>query len=162
MPAATTRFRMLMTVVATLGAIACGEDDAPSTGGGGASASGGASGSGAASASGGRANPSGGASTTGGAPSTGGAAVDYCSQASDCGWGEIDHEILAPADCICLLGCPYLPLNRETIARRQDQYDELCDPMVDGSGNPCPVDECVMPPEPTCEDNACGPLDPWG
>ncbi|MBN2192516.1 MAG: hypothetical protein JW751_06835 [Polyangiaceae bacterium] len=149
MPASTTRFRVLMTAVAMLGAIACSENDEPSTGSGGASNTGGAS-------------SSGGASTTGGATGTGGTAVDYCTQPSDCGWGEIDHEILAPTDCICLLGCPHLPLSKQTITRRQHQYEALCDPMVDGNGEPCPIDECAMPPEPTCQDDTCGPIDPWG
>lgn len=161
MPASTTRFRVLMTVVAMVGAVACSEDDDPSTGSGGAGTTGGTTSTGGAGTTGG-ARTTGGATSTGGASTTGGAAVDHCTQPSDCGWGEIDHEILAPADCICLFGCPYLPLSKETITRRQDQYEDLCDPMVDGSGNPCPIDECAMPPEPTCEGNVCGPIDPWG
>src|SRR6185503_5740778 len=35
-------------------------------------------------------------------------APSQCQTANDCAWGEIDHEILSRADCICLFGCPYI------------------------------------------------------
>jgi len=74
---------------------------------------------------------------------------------SDCGVGEIAREILSRADCMCLFGCPHLPLSRETIARRQSQYDALCDPRTDGRGNPCPIDDCARPPNPVCSAGQC-------
>ncbi len=110
---------------------------------------------------------SGGSSETGGSENQGSGGsqpVDAtsCQTATDCGWGEIDHEILESTDCICLLGCPYLPLSQDAIDRRLEQYQNLCNPQVDGAGNPCPIDECMMPPDPTCVDNVCGPVDPFG
>jgi hypothetical protein len=84
-----------------------------------------------------------------------------CTVATDCGWGEIDHEILSRSDCICLLGCPSLPLNKKTVERRLTQYQKLCDPEHDAEGNPCGIDDCVAPPEPTCVDSTCGPSDPF-
>ena len=128
-------------------------------------ASGGSAGA-AGTAAGGSTTAAGGSGQTGGGENQGGGgnSVDAtsCEAASDCGWGEIDHEILDSADCICLLGCPYLPLNQATIDRRLGQYQTHCDPQVDGNGNPCPIDECMLPPDPTCADNVCGPLDPFG
>jgi len=62
---------------------------------------------------------------------------ESCSVSSDCVFGEIDHEIRRGTDCLCLYGCPYLPLNRASIERRQSQYDELCNPGEDGNGNSC-------------------------
>ena len=111
----------------------------------------------------GAASPVGGA-TIGGNNGFGGFVGDVtgCVEASDCGWGEIDHEILQATDCICLFGCPYLPLNQQTVARRLQQYQNLCNPQVDGRGNPCPVDECMQPPPATCVDGMCGPIDPFG
>ena len=78
-----------------------------------------------------------------------------CETPSDCAWGEIDHEILVFEDCICLFGCPYLALNRQTVERRLAQYTAICDPYTDGQGNPCPIDDCMPPPELECVDNEC-------
>jgi hypothetical protein len=75
--------------------------------------------------------------------------------ASDCGYGEFAHDILSPSDCPCSFGCPFLPLLETTIQRRQAQYDALCNPRHDGQGNPCGVDDCVVPPPVTCRDGAC-------
>lgn len=80
---------------------------------------------------------------------------DACKTAADCGWGEINAEITKAEDCICLMGCAFLPLSKDTIARRQAQYDALCTPNKDGKGNPCPVDDCVGPPPIDCIDNRC-------
>lgn len=114
--------------------------------------------------SGGEPPAAGGESATGGAAGAAGAGGSdtACSSADECGWGEIDHEILDEADCPCLYGCPYLPLRQETVDRRIDQYEELCTPGVDGGGRPCGIDDCALPPEPTCVDNTCGPEDPFG
>jgi hypothetical protein len=57
---------------------------------------------------------------------------------------------------------PHLPLNKETVERRLAQYENLCDPEHDGNGDPCPIDDCMAPPEPTCVEATCGPSDPWG
>jgi hypothetical protein len=78
-----------------------------------------------------------------------------CATSSDCGLGEIDHEILSRADCKCLFGCAFLPLSQTTIARRQAQYDALCDPTRDATGNPCPIDDCAVPPVPVCVGGQC-------
>ena len=95
------------------------------------------------------------------------ASLDECSQAcgggdltacqvdADCGWGEIDHEILKASDCTCLYGCPYLVLNQSTINRRQQQYDNLCDPSTDGNGQPCGIDDCIQPPLLRCVGGQC-------
>lgn len=120
-----------------------------------AGAGGSTPGSGGAGGSGGEA--SGGTAGAGGEPSE-----TYCEQPSDCTWGEISHEILEPGDCVCLYGCAFLPLNKETVMRRNEQYQEHCSPSVDGQGNPCGIDDCILPPEPTCENNTCGPEDPFG
>jgi len=78
-----------------------------------------------------------------------------CTTADECGWGEIDHEILSAADCICLYGCPGYPLNRTTIERRRAQYEALCDPKVDGQGHPCGIDDCIEPPPIACVGGQC-------
>jgi len=78
-----------------------------------------------------------------------------CTVASDCTWGEIDHEILSRADCICLLGCPHLEQNTATAARRMAQYQALCTPGRDANGNPCPVDDCVYLPALGCVGGFC-------
>ena len=91
-----------------------------------------------------------------GAGGTGGdSAQSGCVQDSDCGIGEIDHEILSKRDCMCLFGCAYLPQTTAVIARRAAQYQSLCNPGVDGSGSPCPVDECIPPPQVVCINHAC-------
>ena len=78
-----------------------------------------------------------------------------CTQASDCAWGEIGHEILAAADCICLYGCPYLAMNQTTAQRRRAEYDALCNPRISGNGQPCGIDDCAMPPAIECVDGVC-------
>jgi hypothetical protein len=78
-----------------------------------------------------------------------------CDQTSDCEYGEIAHDIASKADCVCLFGCPYLPLNKQTIARRQSQYAASCSPLVDGHGQACPIDDCVQLPAPNCVDHLC-------
>ena len=106
-------------------------------------------------------DPGGTSSTTSGGTSSGTTTVtgsgpyDTCTAASDCAWGEIDHEILSPSDCPCILGCPYLPLSKTTVERRNAQYMALCKPNVDGHGNPCPVDDCVTPPALACSGGKC-------
>jgi hypothetical protein len=84
-----------------------------------------------------------------------------CDSDADCGWGEIGHEIETRFDCICLFGCPYIPLNTATIQRRLDQHSMLCEPSRDGQGNPCPIDDCIMPAPAMCIDGRCGG-DPFG
>jgi hypothetical protein len=78
-----------------------------------------------------------------------------CVTAADCAWGEIPHEILQPSDCICLFGCPYLPLSKTTVERRLKQHQALCDPSRDGKGQPCPVDDCITPPAIDCRAGVC-------
>jgi hypothetical protein len=94
----------------------------------------------------------GGSGTTAGA---GGAEVLSCTVADDCGWGEIRTEILGKTDCPCLYGCPFLEQNRTTIARRQAQYQALCDPHVNGQGQGCGIDDCVVPPQIDCISGMC-------
>jgi hypothetical protein len=79
-----------------------------------------------------------------------------CNTSEDCAWGEINHEILTAKDCVCLLGCPYLPLSKTTVDRRAAQYKALCTPNQDGNGNPCPVDDCAGPPAIACNNHVCG------
>jgi len=81
-----------------------------------------------------------------------------CVVPADCAWGEIDHEILARTDCICIFGCPSLPQSRATVERRQRQHLALCDPTRDGMGNPCPIDDCIGPPPLDCVGNVCVPV----
>lgn len=90
--------------------------------------------------------------TGGGTPSD----PDSCSMDSDCGFGEIDHEIRSKSDCPCLLGCPYIPQNKETLERRRAQYTALCEPRTDGQGMPCPIDDCVQMPDAVCVNGTCG------
>jgi hypothetical protein len=80
---------------------------------------------------------------------------DSCEVDADCGFGEIDHEVYRRADCPCLYGCPYLPLSSATIARRQRQYDMICDPRTNGAGEGCGIDDCNAPPEPACIAGRC-------
>lgn len=89
------------------------------------------------------------------APST--ASYTSCQTAADCQWGEIRREILARSDCMCLFGCPSTPLNRATVARRNAQYMSLCTPGRDGNGQPCPEDDCSIPPPLECRMGACVP-----
>jgi hypothetical protein len=78
-----------------------------------------------------------------------------CEGTNDCDWGEIDHEILSPADCICRYGCAWIPMNKTTNERREKQYAALCDPQHDGQGNPCGIDDCISPPPITCVNGQC-------
>jgi hypothetical protein len=78
-----------------------------------------------------------------------------CVVANDCAWGEIDHEILAATDCMCLFGCPYIPMNQTTATRRRAQYTALCNPRYDGAGKPCPIDDCAPPPPIACVAGTC-------
>jgi hypothetical protein len=130
-------------------------------GAGGGGASGGGVGGGAGGGIGGRA----GGGVGGAIAGTGGVVMTdaglpvgtvACTAASECTWGEIDHEILAKTDCMCLFGCPYIPMNQTTFTRRQLEYKNLCDSRYDGSGQLCPIDECARPPAIACVDNACG------
>jgi hypothetical protein len=115
--------------------------------------SGGSAGSGGAAATGGI-GVTGGATAAGG---TGGAAGSdsSCNIDIDCAWGEIGHEITKRADCLCLFGCPGLIQNTTTATRRQAQYAALCDPRTDGQGQPCPIDDCMMPPPLVCLNGQC-------
>ena len=56
---------------------------------------------------------------------------------------------------MCLFGCPYLPLSKTTVDRRNAQYKALCTPGKDGSGKTCPVDDCAPPKAITCVDHKC-------
>lgn len=96
---------------------------------------------------------SGGAAAGGSAGTAG--SDNACQQASDCAWGEISHEILTKADCMCLFGCPYLPQNRDTVERRRAQYNALCTPGRDGQGMPCPIDDCIDMPDLSCLNGIC-------
>jgi hypothetical protein len=78
-----------------------------------------------------------------------------CEAESDCAWGEIDHEILKKKDCVCLYGCPYIPLSKETVERRAEQHAKLCDPRADGNGDPCGIDDCATPGALACNAGAC-------
>jgi hypothetical protein len=78
-----------------------------------------------------------------------------CESDTDCGWGEIGHDIYSASDCMCLYGCPYIPLNRTTINRRLEQHSALCDPRRDGAGQNCGIDDCVMPPTAKCTEKRC-------
>lgn len=84
-----------------------------------------------------------------------GAPYNECKVDSDCGWGEIKHEILKKSDCVCLYGCPYLPLSASTVARRASQHQTLCDPRRDGKGEACGIDDCSAPPAIVCAQGVC-------
>jgi len=144
------RFLSITLVAGVAFAAGCSGDDTPAAG----------------TDAGGRADTGPGVDSGGGGVDSGGGGVDsggggtdsgtvMCAMPRDCVWGEIDHEILAATDCVCLFGCPSLIQTRETQMRRQMQYDELCTPGVDGMGNPCPVDDCIPPPPLDCVDGMC-------
>jgi hypothetical protein len=88
-------------------------------------------------------------------PDAGSVDTESCRVDTDCGFGEIDHEILRRADCPCLYGCPYLPLNTASIERRQSQYDALCEPSRNGMGQGCGIDDCASPPPAACVAGKC-------
>ena len=85
---------------------------------------------------------------------------DTCAAPTDCAWGEIDHEISSSSDCVCLFGCPHLPLSKATVDRRTAQYNAVCTPGTDGKGNPCPVDDCAAPPKLDCQAGKCAAASP--
>src|SRR5262249_52938028 len=58
-------------------------------------------------------------------------------------------------DCICLYGCGYLPQTKATAARRMAQYKALCNPLVNGNGAPCGIDDCALPGKVACGDGTC-------
>jgi hypothetical protein len=91
---------------------------------------------------------------TGGATGTGGA-TQACTRAADCTWTEIDVEIRSTRDCMCLFGCPSIVVNQATATRRQQQFEAFCSYGEDGQGNPCPIDECVIPPALECRAGQC-------
>jgi hypothetical protein len=84
-----------------------------------------------------------------------GAPYNECSVDSDCAWGEIKREILKKSDCMCLYGCPHIPLAQSTVSRRAAQHEALCDPRSDGNGDSCGIDDCATPPPIACQDGVC-------
>jgi hypothetical protein len=116
----------------------------------------------------GKANPSeatGGSSSAGGSTATGGTTAlggsgstgedRSCTQELDCTWTEISVEILKPADCMCLYGCPYVVVNKTTADRRAQQYAANCTSTHNGKGELCGIDDCMMPPSLFCLDGTC-------
>lgn len=86
----------------------------------------------------------------------GGAAnTDACSVDDDCTFTEIDTEISKPTQCMCLYGCVYLPVTKLTAARRMQQHEKLCKPDVDGQGQSCGIDDCVVPGTVACVGGTC-------
>jgi hypothetical protein len=108
-------------------------------------------------------NATGGGGTVqqGGAAGTAVTPTDSCMADEDCTWGEIPKEILISTDCLCLFGCDYLPQTKVTAARRMAQYQALCNPHVDGNGEPCAVDDCATPGKVACTGGTCkaAPID---
>ena len=144
-------YRILCVVTLATGLLTgCGGTTSGQTGGpsAGASAQGG-SGQGGV----GQGGSNQGGMTQGGAATVGGSSS--CLQSTDCVWGEIGHEILQRSDCMCLYGCPSIIMNSATRERRQAQYTALCDPNHDAAGNPCPIDDCIMPPQLVCSSGVC-------
>jgi hypothetical protein len=132
---------------------ACGgEISEPGSTGGAAAASGGRTGSGAE---GGVLIDAAGPTIDGPSGGFDAGSTASCNVPSDCAWGEISREILVSADCPCLYGCVYLPLNRTTVDRRQQQYAALCTPGYDGLGRSCGIDDCIMPPALLCIQGQC-------
>jgi hypothetical protein len=80
---------------------------------------------------------------------------DTCTVDADCGFGEIRSELVRAEDCPCTYGCPFLPLGKPTIERRQSQYEALCDPRQNGSGEDCGIDDCAPAPTPACVAGKC-------
>ena len=81
--------------------------------------------------------------------------ADTCSVDTDCTWGEISKELVKASDCPCLYGCGYLPQTKTTQARRQAEYDKLCNPQKDGQGQACGIDDCAQPSGLSCVNGAC-------
>jgi len=94
------------------------------------------------------------------APPQVGAPYNGCKVDSDCAWGEIEHEILERKDCVCLYGCPYIPLSKQTVERRAGQHARLCEARQDGHGDPCGIDDCAEPPPLVCDAGVCGAAPP--
>jgi hypothetical protein len=160
---AMTGMRGSISVVAlgmTLGVAGfggCGGTTDAQTRGSGGAATGGSIATGGTVAIGGS-GATGGMLVTGGTVATGGSGGGWttsCVTATDCVWGEIDHEILQSTDCTCLFGCPSLIQNVATRDRRQTEYSVVCTPGYDGQGNPCPIDDCMMPPPLECVAGEC-------
>jgi hypothetical protein len=80
---------------------------------------------------------------------------DTCTVDADCGFGEIGIEIAGDEDCPCVYGCPFLPLAKATIERRQSQYEAVCDPRENGNGETCGIDDCAPAPTPACVAGKC-------
>jgi hypothetical protein len=145
-----------LVIAGSVGGGACGgETTDPGSGGRGSAGTGGI-----VTSSGGRAGSGG----SGGIPGSGGSPVDAgdpsaCSVQSDCAWGDIDREILSATDCPCRYGCPFVPLSRSTLDRRNAQYSALCSPMYDGQGHPCGIDDCISPPVLLCVQGECLPAE---
>lgn len=78
-----------------------------------------------------------------------------CLTDRDCAWGEIGIEISSSDQCMCLFGCPYIPMNVPTAKRRTAQYAQYCRPGFGAGGRPCPIDDCAMPPQMVCRDSSC-------
>jgi hypothetical protein len=85
-----------------------------------------------------------------GAPST-----DACTVDDDCTFTEIDTEISKTSQCMCLYGCVYLPVTKITAARRMQQHEKFCKTDVDGEGNSCGIDDCVVPGTTVCTAGKC-------
>jgi len=84
--------------------------------------------------------------------------TDKCTVDSDCTYGEISMELVNAGDCPCLYGCGYVPQTKNTQARRQAQYDKLCNPQKDGKGNGCGIDDCAQPSGVVCIAGTCTAL----
>jgi hypothetical protein len=76
-------------------------------------------------------------------------------QDTDCTWTEIGVEILKPADCMCLYGCPYIIANKTTAERRSQEFASNCDSRHNGKGDRCGIDVCPLPPSLFCLDGTC-------
>lgn len=85
----------------------------------------------------------------------GGPSASICMVNDECSWGEIPIEILKPSDCMCLYGCPYIPQNKATLMRRNQQYRMFCNPRIDGNGHLCGIDDCIALPQAACVDGMC-------
>ena len=131
----TTSFGRTLALLGALGIVACGGNVEKQGNGGGGGATG--------------------TSTTTSTTTTVPGPYDACTTATDCGWTEIDHEIVTAADCPCLYGCPYIPLAKESVDRRAAQYQALCTPGVDGHGTACGIDDCALPGMLACQTGHC-------
>lgn len=78
-----------------------------------------------------------------------------CLTDRDCDWGEINRDIESSSDCMCLFGCPHIPMNVSTVKRRGELYRAHCRDGFNGNGARCPVDDCAPPPPIVCRDNVC-------